>query len=95
MDSNRGTAQYAPAKATELHRSATFIVNWDLFFVREELKYSHSIESIMTITGTITEALASTCKDYAIWRWPATGGSLLHLLSKIDLRTPSPWTVSG
>lgn len=74
------------------HRSAegcnvTFMIEWDpKIFIRSQ-RYSerpeHAIEKAITVTGSITNAQALTCRQYLCQTWPSTGLGILLLVKDI------------
>lgn len=65
----------------------TFRIEWDpKVFIRYQ-KYSErpedAIEKAITVTGSITDAQALTCRQYLCQTWPSTGLDILQLVKDI------------
>jgi hypothetical protein len=78
-------------KSTRDPYSVVFCADWEpLAFVIEQ-EYSdepgYAIEQAITITGSITDAQALTCKDYMGQLWPQTGEPFLDLVKKLITET--------
>ncbi|KAL9118071.1 MAG: hypothetical protein Q9187_005387 [Circinaria calcarea] len=63
--------------------SATFHVQWELIqYVKSELEEGDTFVNVLTVSGGIINAEASSCLDYCRRNWPATGEFMVMALEK-------------
>ena len=75
--------------------TVTFLVYWDLKqYVQEELEsdfdskdFASVLEDVLTITGTVEKAYASSLRDYIKWKWPNSKLDILEHLKEAVQRT--------
>ena len=71
--------------------TVTFLVYWDLRqYVQEELEldfdlkgFASVLEDVLTISGTIEKAYASSLRDYMSWKWPDSKLDILEHLKEV------------
>ena len=77
------------------NETVTFLVHWDLKqYVQEELEsdfeskdFASVLENVLTISGTIEKAYASSLRDYIRWKWPNSKLDILENLKEVVQRT--------
>ena len=66
------------------HCTLFYEVRWELpRYVKEHLTAGQSIRDIMTITGTLQDAQATTCQEYMSKTWPDVHEILLEGIEKL------------
>jgi hypothetical protein len=76
---------------------ASFAMDWDVLgFLREQYEDdpSYAVETAITLTGTIQEAQALTCRQYLEQTWPRIGSVVVQLL-KDSVETAAETSSSG
>ena len=71
--------------------AVTFLVYWDLKqYVQKELEldfnskgFASVLENVLTISGTIEKAYASSLRDYMRWKWPDSKLDILEHLKEV------------
>jgi hypothetical protein len=69
-------------------QSVTFEISWDIDdFFSEEIEGKKDFAPVLTLTGTIEKAYASSCEDYVQRFWPSFGMEMI--------RRVLPFTLAG
>lgn len=64
-------------------QDVTFRIQWDLLkYCKEELRGSHTLAPVLTISGNAKTPYATSCDDYMSFCWPNTGRQTLQTLEE-------------
>lgn len=67
-------------------QSVTFEISWDVdHFISNENEGKQDFAPILTLTGTIEKAYASSCEDYVQRFWPSFGIEMIRRVLPLTL----------
>lgn len=76
-------SRHRPAKSCQM----TFVVEWDpiAFLLSQNYleKPEDAIEKVITVTGSVTDAQALTCRQYLCQTWPSTGTEIMQVIKDV------------